>query len=1011
MQPDTHAADSISFLCFRLDRRAGSLTRGNEAIPLRPKTWSVLLYLAERPGRLVTRDELLDAVWPNVAVTPSTLTKSIVELREALRDDARAPRCIETVHRRGFRFIAKVTETASNEASPSGWGVRAADPQVFVGREAERRRLIELFLEACSGKRQTVFIAGPTGVGKTSLLDTFLDSLPATGCPVWIARGSGVEQRGTRESYMPVLDALEGLARRPDGARLIALLRRAAPTWLVQIPWLLEDEVDAIHSREVARPERMLRELAALTEALTTEVMLVLGLEDLHWSDPSTIDLLGFLAQRREPARLLVIGTYRPPETAAQDHPLRSTLHTLKARRQCTELALRNLSEEELRHYLDLRFPGAGFAPMLAAKIHEYTDGNPLFMTSVVQHELLRGRIVETNPGWALSVPLERLRLEIPEDLREMIGAELESLRPADRALLQAASVVGIEFSTQVVATALECGLADAESHCEGLARANWFLRSAGTAERPDGSVVQCYAFTHELYRSVAYAEIPEARRQRLHQRVGSALENAFGIRASEIASQLAAHFEQGHDHERAVTYLATAASRARQRFAVSEAADRLQSALALAKLLPNEDARCQRELELRLALGSALNELHGFASAEVGENYERAHDLSVRAGSCEQQFQIVYALAHFYAGRANRELIDKALIELDQLAQRLGTTEHRVLADSALVRAANVSGRFAEACRLAEERLPAARWEPASESPPILGADPVVLAHCHHAFSLWMLGQCERARAIMRVTRRSSEANGEPFGLVSVLWFSAVLEVLGRSSATARELVERAIDLSDEHRFAYWNSMSRYLLGGVMVQEGRIGAAIDELDRAKTSLAAMGARLFSTQILCFLAEAHLLGDSSSAGLNAVEEGLSTAESTLDRAFLPELWRLKGELLLQIDERTSAVNRSRMASRRSAGNGKEVECCFQRAIDSARRAKAKSLELRAVISLARLWQARKQTADAHRLLAEICQWFDKGDGTIDLGEARALLDQLRETMMPGQLSGRRRIGR
>ena len=304
---------------------------------MRPKTWAVLLYLVERPGALVTKEELLDAVWRDVAVTPDTLTKSIGELRVALGDELKRPRFIETVHRRGFRFIGKMGEEAASGATGT-----SAD-RVFVGRAAELQQLAELYAKACAGERQIVFLEGPAGIGKTALVDAFLDSPPIAGslAPPWIGRGACIEQHGTHEAYLPVLQALDQLAQRPDADRLVALLRRAAPTWLAQLPWLIGDDAEALRQTlQAARPERMLREFAVLTEALTAELTLVLVLDDLHWSDQSTVDLLALLAQRREPARLMVIGTYRPADLTVQDHTLSPVIHTLRRHRQCVDLAL-----------------------------------------------------------------------------------------------------------------------------------------------------------------------------------------------------------------------------------------------------------------------------------------------------------------------------------------------------------------------------------------------------------------------------------------------------------------------------------------------------------------------------------------------------------------------------------------------------------------------------------------------------------------------------------------------
>lgn len=311
--PQSHpdrSAQKMRFGAFRLDVRAGLLYRGMQPVPLRPKTWAVLVYLAERPGALVTRDELLDAVWPDVAVTPDTLTKSISELRQVLGDDPNVPRVIATVHRRGFRFVAAA------ERTPVVWQAVDIRRQPFVGRDAELQRLGAHYRAAAEGTRQVVFVTGPAGVGKTTLCQVFLERLVAEdgGAP-WIGRAGCLEQHGIREPYMPVLSALDRMARRADGERLIALLRRVAPTWLAQMPWLLGDEEAALRATlQAPRSERMLRELAILLEALTSEVPLVLLLEDLHWSDPATVDLLTKLASRDERARLLVIGTFRPEE-------------------------------------------------------------------------------------------------------------------------------------------------------------------------------------------------------------------------------------------------------------------------------------------------------------------------------------------------------------------------------------------------------------------------------------------------------------------------------------------------------------------------------------------------------------------------------------------------------------------------------------------------------------------------------------------------------------------------
>ena len=344
--------------------------------------------------------------------------------------------------------------------------------------------------------------------------------------PVWIARGSCVEHLGMHEAYMPVLDALERLSRRPDSERFLALLRRTAPSWFAQMPWLGDEAQGPQPPLPAGRPERMLREFGVLVESLTSDRILVLVIEDLHWSDASTVDLISVLAERREPARLLVIGTYRPAEVAVHEHPLSQIVRTLQMHRRCTDLPVHELTCEDLRRYLEERFPGAGFPTALAPILYRYTDGNPLFVVAFVDHMLSRGWILETDPGWVLTTPPEELPLEIPDDAQRVIEMQFE--RP--------------EFTVEVAAAALSCAVEETEKRCEALSRTHGFLCIAGSLESLDDSRVRHYAFSHELYRYSAYDRIPDKQRQRLHRRIGEALEASHGDRTVELAPELAVH-------------------------------------------------------------------------------------------------------------------------------------------------------------------------------------------------------------------------------------------------------------------------------------------------------------------------------------------------------------------------------------------------------------------------------------------------------------------------------------
>jgi DNA-binding winged helix-turn-helix (wHTH) protein len=277
----------VIFGPFRLDARTESVWRGSEEIRLRPKSYAVLRHLAERPSALVTKDDLLAALWPDVAVGDAALVVCVAEIRKALDDDARVPRFVETVHRRGYRFIGSAQTIVA--------GSVATAPEI-VGRVDERRRLQQRLERALAGHRHVVFLTGAAGIGKTALADTFVATLNAQ--QFWIARGQCLDHYGSGEAYLPVLDAVGRLARGAGGDRVVALLARHAPTGLVQMPGLVADEdLATVGARAAgATHERMLREMADALEALAAERPVVVVLEDLHWSDPSTLDLITAIA-------------------------------------------------------------------------------------------------------------------------------------------------------------------------------------------------------------------------------------------------------------------------------------------------------------------------------------------------------------------------------------------------------------------------------------------------------------------------------------------------------------------------------------------------------------------------------------------------------------------------------------------------------------------------------------------------------------------------------------------
>ena len=591
---------------FRLDIsnqclwRRGDRER-DERILLTPKAFAVLRYLVEHAGRLVTQDELLDAVWPDTFVQPEVLKYQIADIRSALGDRPKNPLFIETLPRRGYQFVAAVRETEPAETFAP---VNPAQGRL-VGRDRELGALCDCLRRTLKGHRQVVFITGEPGIGKTALVDEFLRQAAAEEPSLRIARGQCVEGYGGTEAYYPMLEALGQLCRGVEGNRVVEILATQAPTWLVQFPTLLKREHRQTLQQEIlgATRERMLREIGEALRTITAESRLVILLEDLQWVDPSTVDFISSLARGRGAAGLMVIGTYRPVELVLSDHPLKSVKQDLLVHQLCHEIAVEPLGEAEVAEYLAAGLPEADLPPGLPGLLHRHTEGNPLFMIAAL--ELMTGRnfISRKNGHWQLRVPLDEIDLDVPETLRHMIEAQIEHLTNEQQRALEAASVAGASFASSIGATAANLELETFQDLCETVSRRHHMIRGAADQRFPDGTVSPRYEFAHALYREVFYQRLSPGRRAKLHRRIGELLEVMFQGHLREGAAELAHHFERGLHWQNAGTYLRLIAETATRRLAHRETAAALQRSLELLKKLP--DAQPASEIEILVELAS----------------------------------------------------------------------------------------------------------------------------------------------------------------------------------------------------------------------------------------------------------------------------------------------------------------------------------------------------------------------------------------------------------------------
>ena len=385
----------VHFNEFDLDEANALLLRRGKPVALAPTPFALLCALVRQPGTLLSKHALLDEVWGHQYVTDSVLKTAISDLRTVLDDDPRQPRFIETVSRRGYRFVAAPTAVP---AAGAGQQIKAASASQeaeswFIGRTEEAARLHSLWDDVLGGKRAVVWIAGEPGIGKTTLIEHFVAGLGDVAC----ARGQCVDLYGAGEPYLPVLEALAEVCR--SDSEVAALLRTVAPTWLVQLPWLsTADEREALR-RELAGvgPDRMLREMGQLLDRYTERRPLLLVTEDLHWSDRATIQLIDYVARRRGTARLMWLASFRLAEVVARDHPLSPLRHELKLHGLCEEIVLDPFSEVEVADYVAERSPAMAGDESFARVLHGRTDGVPLFVASVMTESMTRTTAQSTS--------------------------------------------------------------------------------------------------------------------------------------------------------------------------------------------------------------------------------------------------------------------------------------------------------------------------------------------------------------------------------------------------------------------------------------------------------------------------------------------------------------------------------------------------------------------------------------------------------------------------------------
>jgi predicted ATPase len=749
--------------------------------------------------------------------------------------------------------------------------------------------------------------------------------------------------------------------------RLLSLdraLESSIPALLALLDEPIEDAAWAL----LDPPQFRQRTLEAVKRLLFRESQaqpVVVHFDDLHWIDGETQALLDGLVESMPTARLLLLVNHRPE--------YKHGWSTKTYYRQIRLDPLLPASAEEV--LAALLGPDPRLRPLTQLLI-ERTDGNPFFLEESVQ-SLVETKALEGTRG-AYRLTKAPTRLEIPATIQAMLAARVDRVRPDDRRLLHTASVIGKEIPFALLEAVVSIPADELRSSLGRLQAAEFLYE---TRLFPDLE----YTFKHALTHEVAYQSLLKSSRQQYHQRIAEVLTSQFWEVVETQPELLAHHYTEAGLSEQAVPYWLSAGRRAVERSANVEAVSYLTKGLAVLENVPEGPARIQHELALQLALGAPLTMLKGHAAHEVEQVYARAYTLSQEMEGGPQRFSVLRGLWFYSFDQARYQTAHELGRQCLALAQRLADPMLHHEAYRMLWGPLFMVGDLVAARAHIEQSITRIEGEEYRTPAADHMLDPGVLSLGYASWTLWMLGYPDQARTRSHEAAELAEKLSHAYTRVFALHHAGILHQFRREVELVRANADAVIPLSREGGFI------RCLAGGLMRKGWALseqGAPTEGIAQIQAGLATwrnMGVELGQPLLLAHLAEAYGRDSRPEEGLRVITDALEIAHRTTERYYEAELLRLKGELLLQsiVGEPESERSHPRMV---------EAGGCFSQALDIARQRQAKSLELRAAISLGRLWQRQGKGADARRVLAEVYGWFTEGFDTPDLCEAKALLD-------------------
>jgi class 3 adenylate cyclase/predicted ATPase len=897
---------------------------------------------------------------PNTVVT-SRVTAHL--LRDAFVLEALGPQELKGVAEpmQVFR-VDRRREVDAEEAGTGGF-------EVLVGRDEEIGLLQRRWGQSKEGLGQVVLISGEAGIGKSSLVEGLRHHVRREGFTRITFRCSEYVQHSPLHPVIEHVQRVMGWQREDTAETRLAKLERALePSSLPH-----EEAIPLVAALlSLSLPESRYPALALLPQQQrqqTQDVLVAWMLEeaerqpvlavweDLHWADPSTLELLGLFIDQVPTVSMLHVLVFRP--TFVPPWPIQSYM---------TPLTLNRLERPQVKAMVNRLTGGKALPAEVVEHIVAKTDGVPLYVEELTKM-LLESTFLQEDAGqYTLTGPLEDAA--IPATLQDSLMARLDRL-PSVREVAQLGAVLGREFAYEMLQS---LSTAEEPTLQEGLRQLvnSELLYHRGRPPRAT------YTFRHALIRDTAYLSLLRRTRQHYHKQVAQLLEGRFPEVVETQPELVAYHYTEAGLTAPAIDYWQRAGQRASERSAYQEAISHLTTGLTLLHAQPETVARHQQELPLQTALGAASLMVKGHTATEVEAAYTRARVLCRQLGDTQDMLPVLFGLWRFYVMRADYAMARQLGEELLGLAERGDESPLRVIPHYAVGFTYFCLGELLSARRHLEEGI--AHYDPAQRRHPVFwaGQDPGVACRVYAACTLWLLGYPDQALACAHDGLGLATELAHPFSDAFALVFVSVVERFRRDRQDVYDHAVAAVTLSSEQGFPSWLALGTFLRGWALTGLGQREEGMIQIRQGLAGWRALGTELFVPYFLTHLAEEYGALNRVDEGLDALKEGWEAMERTGEHWWEAEMHRLKGDLL----------------SRQSTSDVVQATDSFRQALEVARNQQAKSLELRAATSLARLWRSQGKGQEAYDLLAPLYGWFTEGFDTADLKDAKALLEEL-----------------